>query len=291
MGIILGLLLSAELILNPVLNFIVKPKLEENVNDSHYHLSIDKLSYSLLSNSLSAENIFYTWNDTSLSSIDSSVVSITDAAASGISLFDLIFSSRLSVLDLKLFEPEYKIFSLSDSEGGRNKSTEKRNDSLSIIYKSLYRSIPDRIKPFKINKVEIVSGMFTITNKIKNIQLFSVKSFNAGIKDLSIKSLEKTDSLTLMFCEDFNISTGSILFSDAKKKYNGLIESINFSSADSILILNSFSLTPILSDSEFFNGDKYRTDRWKVFISKLKCDGIDLSKYIWDNSIVVQNTR
>jgi hypothetical protein len=81
----------------------------------------------------------------------------------------------------------------------RNKSVEKRNDSLSIIYKSLYRSIPDRIKPFKINKVEIVDAGFIKTGKGKNIKLFSIKSFNAGIKDLSVKSLEKTDSLTLMF--------------------------------------------------------------------------------------------
>ncbi len=206
-------------------------------------------------------------------------------------MFDLIFSSRLSVLELKLFEPEYKIFSLIDSEGGRNKSDEKRNDSLNIIYKSLYRSIPDRIKPLKINKVEIVDAGFIKTGKGKNIKHFSIKSINAGIKDLSIKSLEKTDSLTLMFCEDINISTGKISFSDSKKKYDGSIKSINFSSADSILILNSFSLTPILPDSEFFNGDKYRQDRWKIYIYQLKCDGIDLSKYIWDNSIEIQNIR
>jgi hypothetical protein len=180
---------------------------------------------------------------------------------------------------------------LSDSERRRNKSDEKRNDSLSIIYKSLYRSIPDRIKPFKINKVEIINGMFIITNKIKNIQLFSIKSFNAGIKDFSIKSLEKADSLTLMFSEDISINTGKISFSDSKKKYNGSIKSINFSSADSILILNSFTLTPILFDSEFFNGDKYRQDRWKVSIPEIKCEGIDLSKYIWHNIIEIQTIR
>ncbi|MGE5811139.1 MAG: hypothetical protein ACM339_06525 [Ignavibacteria bacterium] len=287
----MGLLISAELLLNPVLNFIVKPKLTENVNDRNYHLRIEKLSYSLFTNSLSAENIFYTWNDSSLSSIDSSAILIRKASAKGISLFGLIFSSRLNVLELELFKPEYKIFSLNESEGTRNKSGKKRNDSLSIIYKSLYRSIPDRIKPFKINKVEIIDAGFIKTGKEKNIKPFSIKSFNAGIKDLSIKSLEKTDSLTLMFCEDINISSGKISFSDSKEKYNGSIKSINFSSADSILILNSFSFIPILPDSEFFNGDKYRQDRWKVYISQLKCDGIDLSKFIWDNFIEVQNIR
>jgi hypothetical protein len=285
------LLLSFELTVNPILNFIVKPKLIKNANDKTYHLNIESLGYSLLTNSLTAENIFYTWNDTSLSSIDSSGVLISEAAASGISLFDLIFNNRLSVLELKLFEPEYKIFSLNESEDNRNKSGKKRNDSLSIIYKSLHRSIPDRIKPFKINKVDIVGGRFIITNKIKNIELFSVKSFNARIKDFSIKSLEKADSLTLMFCEDININTGKISFSDTKKKYNGSIKSINFSSADSILNLDSFLLIPFLPDSEFFNGDKYRQDRWKVSIHEIKCEGIDLSKYIWHNIIEIQNIR
>jgi len=286
LGVFLGLLLVSELLINPIINSIVKPKMVANVNDRNYHLKIDNLSYNLFTNSLSAENIFYTWNDSSVFTIDSSVIFIPESSAKGISLFNLIFRSRLTVREVQLHKPEYKIFSLNKESNKKNSPDENNNDSLSFIYKSIYKLIPNRIKPFKINTVEIINGVFKKTDEDKNI-LVSVGSLNTAIKDFSIKSLEQSDSLTLMFCEEigFNIDDVELVY----PKYEGSVKSLNFSSADSILTLKTFSFQPLLPDTDFFDGDIYRDDRWKIKVAELKCEGIDLSKYIWHKTIDVEN--
>jgi hypothetical protein len=280
------LLLASELLINPLLNSIVKLKLAANVNDRNYHLRIKKLDYNLFTNSLSAQNIFYTWNDTSAVSIDSSVIFIPESHFKRISLFGLLFDSRLNLSELHLINPECRLFTLKKSENENIYSKKNNNDSISSIYKSIYKLFPDRIKPFKINRVEVLNGSFIKTGEHKKT-LISISSFSTAIKDFSIRSLERSDSLTLMFCEDLRleINDAELMF----PKYKCLVKSINFSSLDSVLNLKALLFQPLLPDSVFFDGDKYRDDRWKIKVRELKCEGIDLSKYIWHKIIDVQN--
>jgi len=162
LGVFLGLFLAAELLLNPFLNLLVKPNLIKKVNDNQHHLSIGRLNYNLLTSTLSAGDIFYTWIDSTGSSTDSSAIFVEESSAKGASLFDLIFNSRLHILELKLFKPEFKIFTLKKRSDGEN-INETNNDSISGIYNSIYRVFPDKLKPFKINRVEIESGSFKKT--------------------------------------------------------------------------------------------------------------------------------
>jgi hypothetical protein len=284
LGIFLGLFLAAELLLNPFLNLVVKPNLIEKVSDGRYQLSMGPLHYNLLTSTLSARDIFYTWNDSSSNSTDSSAIFVKESEVHGVSLFDLIFNSRLNILELRLFKPEFKIFTLNARSSGEE-DNETNNDSLSGIYNSAYRMFPDRLKPFKINRVEIEDGAFKKSGKQKKI-IYSIGSADAVIKDFSVRSLEKSDSLKLMFSEEVSFNLNDINMSFPK--YKGEIYSLNFSSTDSILMVKSFSFQPLLPDSIFFKGDTYRNDRWKIKIDELKCEGADLPKYIWDKIIEIR---
>ncbi|HVO74477.1 MAG TPA: hypothetical protein VMT35_10680, partial [Ignavibacteriaceae bacterium] len=109
------------------------------------------------------------------------------------------------------------------------------------------------------------------------------------IADFSIQSLERNDSLKFMFCSEIHLNLGEINFFYPGKKYKLNIKSAKFSTEDSSLILNSFSFHSLLPDTEFFKGDKYRKDRWKVSVPELKCSGINLSNLIWYNAVDIKN--
>jgi len=95
--------------------------------------------------------------------------------------------------------------------------------------------------------------------------------------------------LHLMFCESLILKANDINFFFPEVKSIAKIKSLNISSRDSLFELDSFSFQPTEEDIDFFKGNKYRNDRWEIYIKELKCSSFNLSKYIWEKIIQIEN--
>lgn len=63
--------------------------------------------------------------------------------------------------------------------------------------------------------------------------------------------------------------------------YDVRFAQLRLSTRDSSLTIDSLSLAPRLSDAEFFKRSKTRTDRFKLFLPRLDCRGIDYRSLIF----------
>lgn len=248
------------------------------------------MNYSFFGSTLSAENLNFSWVNTAKNISDSSLIFLPDIAASGVSIFDLIFGDDLTLSGLEFNKPEFKIIKSGDNPSSNN-SSQKNSNKIGInfneIYNSLSKLFPGRLKPLKINSITVNSGNYSkISGREKTIT-DQIKKIDINIKDFSIRSSPEKDSLELMFFSSIQTRLDDIQFSFPNSGYRLETKLLNISSKDSLIEINNFSFVPKSDLESFFALRKFRSDRWEVKINKLKLTGINFGNFVWNNLIKI----
>ena len=279
--IIAGLLILIIILITPVLNGIVKPKLENKINKNEgVNVKIGYVGYNIFVQKLFIENTNLTIKDSS--SKDSINIQIPYCRISGLKVLKFLLGSGLSFEELAINNPH--LFIKRSSENDKKDPEEEKNkdpkkDKILTI-------LPNRFKPLSFEKFSLKSLILT---QLINHHVYhdTVRSFDLEFNDLKIDSSTIDDSLSLKYASDFKLSAERISyhFSD---HYLIKFETLTSSSADSLLLFKYISYKPYLPDNDFFSDSKYSTDRYIIKMPLLSIQGINYKKLLWDNDFFIR---
>ncbi len=305
-SILLVLIIAAIIAVNPILENYVKPKILHTVNDdpsNRYSLRMGDLEYHLWSNGISADKILFTFADDK-QGIDSLKMEVPYVEFQGIDWLGLFLGNKQ--IDLNAFKIDSARFYIHTSGNSKknkasnsrqikvkfasNRNAQKSSEDSSNsdenwgkqIKNTIAESLPKRILPLTIDKVEITSAKIIRYNK-KNGQKDSLTSITLNLDKLILKTTET--NLKLIFMEDFELKAKNIFSHMKESNYNFSISNLNISSKENKIEIDSINLKPFLSDSQFFSGKKYRTDRYIVKIPHLNLAGVEFAEILRNNNI------
>ncbi len=283
-GVLLLLFLAVLIFSDPILNSLVKDKLLAKANaGKNTTLHIDDMSYHLFSNSVVTSGIKLSYKDSSSGGTSVYDVKIPSFEISGINWFNIIFSSGLSLGTAVISRPVLQIKSDQSrkSQGEENKQGKEKQRYSPLFNKSFISSLPSRINPFNLSKLEIRSGkLFRISKTEDETTKDTISSFNLSISGIKLDSTVSDSSLKYIIAGDFGFDAEKIKRLYVRGGNEIKIDSIYVSGEDSLLNIKNFSYQPFLSRQDYFARKKYRTDRRIFKFTNLELKRIDFSSVV-----------
>ena len=280
--IITGTLIMLIILINPILNEIVIPKLLISFNQNKkINVDVKHAGYNIFSQNLIIENIHVTTdNHASKDSID---IWIPFCKITNLEILNLIVSNGLS------FEGAYvnntHLFINRSERGNENDSSNQIE--IDSFTENILTSIPNRFKPLIFKKLEINNLYFSqIINKREYHD--SIKIFEIKFNDLNINSSNVNDSLNLKFADGFNLYIEDLSY-HFNNDYLFTLKTLSASSYDSTFIIKNVLYKPYISDNEFFRHRKFSSDRYIIKSSLISIEGINFKKIFWNHGLYLRN--
>ncbi len=283
-GILLLLFLAVIIFSDLLLNNFVKDNLVSEANSAkNTTLHIDDMSYHLFSNSVEATGIRLSYEDSSGTGRSTYNIIIPSFEISGINWAAVIFGSGLSLGRTFIDRPIIQIKSESGEKQPSTKNNQQKKEQkyAPLFKKSFTSSLPSRINPLNINKLEIRSGKFFRTTKTDDeTTKDTISNFNLVVRGISIDSSVSDSSLKYIIADGFSFDAEKI----SQIFFTGgnilRIDSVFISGDDSLFTVRNFSYKPFLSRQDYFARKKYRADRRIIKITDLKIIGVDFSSLV-----------
>ncbi len=283
-GVLLLFFLAVIIFSDPLLNSLVKDKLETKANSGkNTTLHIDDMSYHLFSNSVEASGIKFSYKDSSSGGKSAYHIKVPSFEISGINWFTIIFGSGASLGTAAIDSPVLQIESVkSGKQQSRNDNQGKESGKRSPLFdKSFISSLPSRIKPLNLGRLEIHSGKFIRHSETEDeTTKDTIRNFNLYISGIKIDSTVSDSSLKYIIAEDFDFDAEGIKRLYEKGGNEIKLDSINISGDDSLLTIKNFAYEPFLNRQDYFARKKYRADRRKIRFRELSIKGIDFSRIV-----------
>ncbi len=262
----MGLFLAANLLVDPFFNHFVKPELISRINSEKGHrIKIDALSYSFLSNSISASEIEYVYKDEDLNI----TAMVPEISFRGIPWLNIISGGSLHFTDIKLYSPDVRIESLIPQK----KEPQKK------IIEQLRDIIPPDKKPLQIGELIVRDGKFR-NRKYKAMSDDYIGNINITISDIFIHYEEESQNIPLKVAGSIDFQCGDLLWKFPETGYTLTINSINFSSMDSTADIRKVLFKSPKSPLEFFKGKKFRSNKLTLRLDEMSAAGFDLAALI-----------
>ncbi len=258
--------------INPVLNGIVKPKILNPVNQNkNINVKIGYIGYNVFTQKLSIESTQVILKDST--SGDSTKFQIPNCEVSDFKMFKLILGNGLSFENIVINHPHLFI---NRSSGGNEKDPKTKNKKNSND-NELLSFLPKKLKPFSFEKISI--NNLTLSQVINNKEYHdSVKKIFVSAEGLKLDSSVIEDTLSLKFASSLHIFVEgfSYHFDD---NYLLKFDTLSSSSSDSVFIIKGISYKPYLSDADFFNHRRFRSDRYIIKVPFISANGINFKKF------------
>jgi len=248
------------LLLMLLTKIVVEPwigkKIQTAINESskNYNVEISKVNFSIWRSGLELKNITIStkpeWKDT---------LDLTGEIASirleGISLAKYIFKKDIDIREITIF-----------------KSTIKGQIPF-----------PEKVRPVKVSKfnIRIDSVFFDKTNlDIKNTTSALSYSVKDGVLKVYHLQLEKLDTLSTSIIKQFDFNAHELSAVSADSMYTHTANGINYSATSNKLTVDSFSIQPNYTESEFTARHKFEIDRIDAGLSQIMFHDFSVSDFI-----------
>jgi hypothetical protein len=277
---VLFLLFLISVLANPVLNWVVKPKIINSVNNESVNLQIAGIDFSLFQNRIIIYNSVLTIND----SANNNRINIPYISANRINWFTLLFKDGYKFGNVIISEPKIflKNYSLNNSKRVSGQDTSYSSDS--TLAQHLAKLIPEGLNPLildnlKINSATLIHQSF----KEKEIQTaYSIKNISVAFSDIYLDNIINKSPIG-----SFELSIQDFHQRISQPAYDFKISSIEISSRSADLSINDLTYKPYIPDKIFFKGNKYRSDRWIIKIPKIVLNEADWIKFFNENLLSV----
>ncbi len=276
-SVVLGIIAILWLFCGPFMNGVIKPKLVNKINSNKsVKLSVDDLHYNLLSNSFhfSQSSITKIYNPSS--SIDTLIIIVPKISISNINWFKYIFSNDYSLGKISIDYPSVRIVEKKSNNGNTNSKDKK-----SFNIKS--------IKKFPLNCDQLVITEGTYTRENSHLQIIdSVKSFSIRLSDIELDSTDKNNSNII---SDFSIKANGIYKLFVDDGYRLKVDSISFSEDENSLKIKAINFEPYITDEQFFDRKKYRTDRYVLDLNDFEIKDVDIASLVNKGDIIIDEIK
>jgi len=150
--------------------------------------------------------------------------------------------------------------------------------------KQILNLLPEELS--KISKLIVNSGKLIHQNKTDEESINdTIDNFSIIISGINTEENRRH----LIFADGLELKVKRFHRRWDESGYDFKINSLEASSKNSSLKLDSVSFKPFISDQEFFGRRRYRGDRWKINIPELNLEEVDFHK-IFSQNIIAVNT-
>lgn len=285
--IILVVFIFFLLILDPILDLTVKGMIEDEIKNSENgrEAGIGSLSYSLLTNNLSFDDINITLGNNSKFSEKTINIKSSSVEFDGVNWFSFLFSDELSLDKISLTQPYIAVYDSSSSDNPED-STSGKNSSSLFTMNEIYNSLPEKILPltmdlFEINKGELVRKTI-LDSEVVNDTLVNI---NFALNDIEVT--KDNASKKLLIAEEFDLQVDSLVSSNITQGTYFSMNDINISSKESLIQVSKLEYKPYDSIEEYFRDKEFQSECFTINVNDLIVRSINFSSLVKEKFIQV----
>lgn len=284
--IILAVFLVLALVIDLILNWTVKEKIESQLKDYDKvkAVHIDDISYSMFGNCLSFNNVDITLINNSKFSDKQVDIKANEIELDGMNWLSFFFGDEIS-LDELLIEQPFIVMYDSSSSYEKVDSTEENNTSLFTL-NELYDALPERVRPLSIDQFEINEGELTRkTMRDSNIVIDTLKNISLTVNEIEITQ-EKVDK-NLIAAESFDLHLDNWVSKFETVGNILMLKEIKLSSSDSLISIKEISYKPFLSTDEYFARRQYRSDIFNIEVNDVRLELVNFNSFVKEKFIQI----
>lgn len=266
--VLLGILLS------PVINGIIKPRILAKLNSQNLNLQIEHAGYSILTNKVTINKLTLIQHDES----DTVRIDIESADLYP-DWFHFLFNNGYSFRGIEINSLFISRSTVPDID--TSGSTENKN--IFSFIDSLKRTLPYLYSDYLI----INNGNYVKYNRQYNLT-DSIRNFNLEVNNLLLDSSTAGNS-KFKIADDIQLSIRKTKLFFSKMEYYLSFNNFLLSSKNNIISLNDLSFEPYFDDNGFFRNKKFRTDRFRLSAKKFDITEFDFHNLVHNNKITANS--